>query len=546
MDRAANRRWIAGATPIYWLLALLIVEKLSLLSLPPSWMLVWVHRLSGSPVLFFVALLFFGRRQLLSVTRSNITWSRPFVLLHVTTLLLLAAVQIGFYRAHLEPGTRSFDLVATVWTLLIPVAIVTLFATALPLHRMGRLVVSLGAAWGYAAVTTATLVLVRRMASGPLDEHQFALGPVLHDACFRQTSWLVHRLYPVVLAFPEQHVLGTPNFLVEIDWLCSGIEGLAIVAVLATLWLVVTRRELRMARAVWVGPLALGLTWCANLLRLVLLIVIGEHGYPQIADRGFHAQAGWITLNLVALGCLALVQRVPWFQKDGLGASGNRVPVAPPTVTETNDTVAYLLPFAAITAASLLSQAGSSGFEWLYPLRLVVALVVLWVMRRHYRAMDWRFGWTGPIAGLLVTGLWLGMHVALRPGGGTAIDTAAGLASLPVGARVAWIAIRVFAASVTVPIAEELAFRGFLARRVMRADFEQVSYRDMTVLSLVVSSAAFGALHGSMWAAGVAAGAIFWAVARWRGRLGEAVAAHAVANLALAVIAVVRNDYSLW
>jgi CAAX prenyl protease-like protein len=99
---------------------------------------------------------------------------------------------------------------------------------------------------------------------------------------------------------------------------------------------------------------------------------------------------------------------------------------------------------------------------------------------------------------------------------------------------------------VTVPVAEELAFRGYLARRLMSADVEAVPLRGLSLLAVLGSSLAFGALHGRLWVAGVLAGIVFAIVAKIRGRLGEAVAAHAMANLMLAVWVLARGDYSLW
>jgi hypothetical protein len=39
---------------------------------------------------------------------------------------------------------------------------------------------------------------------------------------------------------------------------------------------------------------------------------------------------------------------------------------------------------------------------------------------------------------------------------------------------------------------------------------------------------------------------VFALVAKWRGRLGEAVAAHVTANLLLALWVLTRGEYSLW
>ena len=59
---------------------------------------------------------------------------------------------------------------------------------------------------------------------------------------------------------------------------------------------------------------------------------------------------------------------------------------------------------------------------------------------------------------------------------------------------------------ITVPVAEELAFRGFLIRRLISSDFEALGFRAFTYTSLLLSSVAFGLLHGDRWFAGAVAG----------------------------------------
>jgi len=72
---------------------------------------------------------------------------------------------------------------------------------------------------------------------------------------------------------------------------------------------------------------------------------------------------------------------------------------------------------------------------------------------------------------------------------------ASGLASWPDSARITWLALRTLRAVITVPIAEELACRGFLIRRVISRDFELLSPRSFTFLSVLVFSVAFGLLQ---------------------------------------------------
>jgi len=97
-----------------------------------------------------------------------------------------------------------------------------------------------------------------------------------------------------------------------------------------------------------------------------------------------------------------------------------------------------------------------------------------------------------------------------------------------------------------VPIAEELAFRGFLLRRLVSADFESVAWRAFAWAPFLISSIAFGLLHGDRWLAGTIAGMIYALAMMRRGRIGEAAAAHAVTNALLAIYVLATGNWQLW
>jgi CAAX prenyl protease-like protein len=97
-----------------------------------------------------------------------------------------------------------------------------------------------------------------------------------------------------------------------------------------------------------------------------------------------------------------------------------------------------------------------------------------------------------------------------------------------------------------VPIAEELAFRGYLARRLIHREFDAVPFSNLTILSIAVSSVIFGLLHGQHWMTGMLAGLAYAAVLKRRGRIGDAVVAHATSNLLLAAWVLLRGDWAQW
>jgi len=321
--------------------------------------------------------------------------------------------------------------------------------------------------------------------------------------------------------------------------------------VFTTGWIIYTRRELRLGRALLLVPIALAISWLLNLVRIAALIALGNAGYARIALNGFHSQAGWILFNVIALTFLLTAEHLPWVRRKPPPTHPLQGKDLQPSsdLYDRNLAAPYLVPFLAVLATSLLTRAVSSGFDALYPLRFVVALIALVYYRADYRRLyqqsQWRFGWLGPLAGIVIFAFWLPLaHFnGLVPGSSPLPYQ---LAQLPSSERIAWITIRALAAVLTVPVAEELAFRGYLARRIQSSDIDSIPFANLSLIAILISSVAFGALHGSMWIAGILSGLIFALVAKFRNRLGEAIAAHATANLLIAIWVLTRHDYSLW
>jgi exosortase E/protease (VPEID-CTERM system) len=336
------------------------------------------------------------------------------------------------------------------------------------------------------------------------------------------------------------------------------LEGLGLVLAFTTAWIVYFRKENRFPQVLLLIPCALISVWVLNIARICALILIGNAGAPEVAMVGFHSEAGWIAFTAVAIGFSMATQKLSWVHKAASKDETSGGDFAPagsspgPAVAEgeaqekgeSPATGAYLIPFLAILGASFVSKAASGYFEWLYPLRFVSALVAIWIFRSELRKLNWRFGWLAPLTGAAIFLVWIGSSWwAKEP---DASQLGAVLAGLAPSARLTWIAFRVAAATITVPITEELAFRGYLARRLISREFDAVSFRGLTALSVGVSSVAFGLLHGQHWMEGIVAGLAYAAVLRWRGRFGDAVVAHGTSNLLLAAWVLSRGDWAQW
>ena len=122
----------------------------------------------------------------------------------------------------------------------------------------------------------------------------------------------------------------------------------------------------------------------------------------------------------------------------------------------------------------------------------------------------------------------------------------AALTQAGAGGRNAWLALRVLGAVVAVPIAEELAFRGYLMRRFVQEDFDRVSPAAVTIFAIVASSLAFGVLHGEWWLAGTLAGIVYAAAYLRRGSIGDATVAHATTNALIAAAVLGAGQWHLW
>jgi exosortase E/protease (VPEID-CTERM system) len=487
----------------------------------------------ATPIVLGASFLFFGHRKLRAAHLDAAPFKQWALWLHLMALAVLLGSTAILLRGA-PPGSMAMETSVSVWYLSIAGLLASLTFALFPIRQLGRTLLGMRADWAYAGLTTLAAISARTWARWLWDAPDSRMGHALQAATFAGTKWLLGLFYPTVVADPGTTILGTPRFLVQIAGTCSGIEGLTLMLVFTVGWLIFARHELRLSRAIWMVPLALGISWLLNLVRIAALIRIGDAGHPEIAINGFHSEAGWILFNIIAIAFLLAMQKVRWLRRDATREA---------EVAGRNMAAAYLVPFLAVLAVAMLTHAASSGFDWLYPLRLAVASIALWCFRKEYRHLDWRFGWLGILAGITVFGLWVGI-AQWQHAAGSAL--AEGLAALPGQQRAVWLTARALAAIFTVPLVEELAFRGYLARMIVSADVDTVPFARLSALAIGVSSLAFGLLHGRMWVAGTVAGVVFALVAKRRDRLGEGVAAHAVANLLIAAWVLARGDYSLW
>lgn len=531
----------------------------------------WVHKGRGAGGLLQIAIAFSSLLVALGYFRSKDSFHRISSQVKKTPirwgLLVFHLIALGAFLglSAVSSGNNPLSYAITaLWWAAGVLAIALAGCAFVPPAIALEFIRTTGYAWVYAL--TAAVIAWRAVETSTLwngvvwsPAIDLAWKPAT-DLTFNLVKSFLHLFLSQVVADRATMTIGSPKFSVVILPWCAGFEGTALMLVFSVAWLGYFRREFRFPHALLLVPAGMLIIWLSNAIRITALILIGVAGAPNVAAGGFHSQAGWIAFNCVALSFAVLTRHMPWFASrmpaSTTPASGTLASTGTPAGTFDasrperaipaghNPTAAYLTPFLAILAAAMISRAASGGFEWLYPLRFVAAAAVLWFFRSKYLELDWRFGGFSVIAGCAVFGIWLGLDLMARTHPPSAI--VAGLASLPFPARIAWLGFRTVAAVVTVPIAEELAFRGFLIRRLNSADFESLSPRHYTYIAVLLSSVVFGLLHGDRWLAGTLAGLIYAVAFLRRGRIGDAVVAHATTNALLAAWVLLAGKWDLW
>jgi exosortase E/protease (VPEID-CTERM system) len=445
---------------------------------------------------------------------------RPaWMLAHLALVASLAWLSTLLFPS--TPPPLPFAAVVGLWLICSAAAVLCAFAAMAPLRLWMEVARALGNIWLYSAAAA-----LAAAAAIPLSQE---LWRSMTAATFQVVRYMLLPLLPGLTADSATRVLETHSFAVEILPYCSGLEGMSLILVFTIAWLGYFRKEYRFPRALLLIPLGVTVMFGMNAVRIAVLVLIGNAGYPEVAEYGFHSQAGWIAFNAVAVGIAVWTQRSPWLNRREEALDDTN-----------NPTAVFLIPLLSILAAGMLSHALSGRFEWFYPLRLLACLTVLAIYRRPLAALDWRSSWRGPLLGIGVFLVWMvGAHF-LAPHEGMPQALAGASPAL----RWGWIVSRVAATALTVPLAEELAYRGFLMRRLQARDFEAVAYQRVGWYAVTVSAVVFGAAHGTLWLPGIMAGLAYGWIVKRQGRLGEAVTAHMTTNLLVAAFVLGSGNWA--
>ena len=540
-NRAAGR--LAAVTLILlteYLASATLLDIETLNALPAPFSSGW-HGLAAFMTAVLAALVacavFWRERAMAELARASAGlggWDRSWLGIHALAGLGLAVVTLAVVRAPELVGSAGLPLLA-LW----------FAAGALMTYALFR--AALAGALADLALRLSGVALAAALVGLVAAAIPALVAPLWADVAV-PTMYLTALLLALsgrtVLIDPVEAVIELDGFAVQVYGPCSGVEGMGLVALFLSGYLWRYRADHRFPRALLILPAGVVLAFLANGLRIALLTAIGAYVDPGIAAGAFHSKAGWIFFCLLTIGLVAVARAVPWFRAEPAGAGARGA--------SGNPTAVYLMPLLVWLAVGLVASAWVSGHDPFYPLRVLVVLPVIWMLRRGIAEALVPTGGTplspglsalAPWAiGLAVAGMWLALSAGAPTQGLAAVAAAEGWTAGFLGL---WLAVRLAGTVIIVPAIEELAFRGYLQRRLVAADFTAVPQGLWHWAAVLVSAAAFGAMHGH-WLAGFLAGMGFSLAAHLRGRLGDAIIAHAVANAVLAGWVLGFGRWDLW
>jgi CAAX prenyl protease-like protein len=184
--------------------------------------------------------------------------------------------------------------------------------------------------------------------------------------------------------------------------------------------------------------------------------------------------------------------------------------------------------------------------------RTVVLTAVIALVSRP--VLDFRVrNWAGSLAaGVAVFALWVGPDL-LFPGYRThwlfqnfltgSLRSSLGAEAL---ADPLSLALRTFRAAVLVAIAEELFWRGWLLRWLVKPDFTAVPPGTYSAQAFWISAVLFASEHGPYWDVGLLAGIAYnWWMVRTKS-LGDLIFTHGVTNACLSAFVITTGRWEYW
>ena len=232
------------------------------------------------------------------------------------------------------------------------------------------------------------------------------------------------------------------------------------------------------------------------------------------------------------------------------------MPMPEGTISSSKTLAPYVLPFSAfiigLALVPVFTRENSSSLLltnpkfWIYPLQTLICGVLLVVFWKHYDFGAPR-GWRLALGtGFIVLGIWLAPQLIFgapaRTNGfdPTALKDQTALYTLTIFSRFARLVI-------IAPVVEEIFWRGFLMRYLIREDFMSVRFGTFQWRAFLLVALSFMLVHHMAdWPAAFLCGLAYNFIAVRTGSLGACILAHSLTNLGLGIYIMATSQWGFW
>ena len=213
------------------------------------------------------------------------------------------------------------------------------------------------------------------------------------------------------------------------------------------------------------------------------------------------------------------------------------------TATLSREWIPYVAPFAVFSVVTYAGPLFNLSPGQIYLIRMFLTASTLYLFRNNFKQeIVPVFSWPAVLAGALVFFIWVLPENLYPHIGSSEFNPYADSSGMN---PYLLMTIRLTGAALLVPVMEELFWRSFAMRLMIRSDFKSVPLGAFTWFSFIIVSVAFGFEH-HRWLVGIAAGAIYaWVLYRSK-NLFEPILAHAVTNLMLGIYVIQSGEWSFW
>lgn len=324
--------------------------------------------------------------------------------------------------------------------------------------------------------------------------------------------------------------LGTTSFSIILKAGCSGIQGINLFILSSLMFYSLEKTNLTITKKKYLTFIAIGViaSVLLNILRISLLIMIGDLGYSEWALGSFHSHIGIsISLVLIVIFCGSINH---FYSKNQLFSTFS-------SFIYSNPVNPYILPFIILLSLSIFFKALTPSWDIWYPLKVIGMTFSLYIFKDYYKKLiTINFNIVPLLLGILIALIWFLIPLP---------NDKSDLKSTSFTFTIIWVIFKIIGSCFLIPIIEELAFRGFFLRFLIKVDFKNVQLGTFSLFSFILTSFIFGLLH-QHFLAGIVSGALLNISLYYRKSIFDAIFSHMIANIIIALVVIIFGRWEYW